>query len=98
MSDYNDDLLNKIYNKVERIDDKIASMDNTMTKQQVILDEHIKRTEILESRTDKIFDELLPLKIRKQMVDGAIKAGKIVGATLGVVSVVLGILKTLHII
>lgn len=99
MSDSND-LLNKIYDKVEKIDDKVAAIDVTTVKQQSILDEHIRRTVVLENRTDRIFEELKPLKERATLVDNGVKivigGGKLVAALSGLALTILGILKFFH--
>lgn len=89
MSDQND-LLNKIYDKVEKIDDKMAALDVTTVRQQVILDEHMRRTEILEGRTDKMFEELKPLKSHIALIDGGVK---IIAGSFAVISAILGTLR-----
>lgn len=89
MSDSND-LLIKIFDKVERIDDKVAAIDITTARQQVTLDEHIKRTEILEVRTEKIFEELKPIKLHVSMVHGSFK---IIAWVVALISAIVGILS-----
>jgi hypothetical protein len=42
--------LDRVETKIDGVVDRIGSIDNTLIKQSVILDEHIKRTEQLEGR------------------------------------------------
>lgn len=43
-------IIENILNKVDKIGDRIDSIDKTLTVQSTQLGEHIKRTEILENR------------------------------------------------
>lgn len=52
--------------KIDRIDQRMNSVDITLAKQSEILDIHVKRTNILE-------DSLKPIQRHVAMVDGAIK-------------------------
>jgi len=92
MSD-NNELLNKIFDKVEKIDDKVDAIDITTARQQIILDEHIKRTEILETRTEKIFEELKPIKLHVNMVHSSFK---MIAWVVALVSAIIGILSFFH--
>ena len=64
MSD--DKRLERIENKIDHIGEKIVSLDITSAKQQTSLDEHIRRTELLEN-------EVRPLKKHVDMVNGGLK-------------------------
>ena len=44
----------KFEKKLDAISEKLQSIDVTLAKQHVVLDEHIRRTEILENRIDPI--------------------------------------------
>lgn len=52
--------------KIDKILEKISSIDITLAEQQVILKEHIRRTELLEG-------EIRPIKAHVSRVEGAIK-------------------------
>lgn len=49
------DLLDGIHVKLDKIDDRLGSIDTTLVKQEVNLREHMRRTELLEK-------ELAPIK------------------------------------
>lgn len=54
MSRSNDDnnenkALNRLYDQLDRIESRLDTVDITLTKNTVILDEHIRRTELLEN-------------------------------------------------
>lgn len=57
-----EDKLDRIENKIDKIVDRIGSIDVTVAKQQVSLDEHIARTNILE-------DEIRPIKKHVDIVN-----------------------------
>lgn len=65
--------------KLDKISENIASIDVTLAKQSVILDEHVKRSNLLEAK-------LLPVEKHVAMVQGALKL-------LGVISIIIGLLK-----
>jgi len=73
----------KIDIKLNKIDDSLSSIDVTLAKQQVILDEHVKRTSQLEDRME-------PLETFHSGLRGIV-------ATLKVLAIVAGILEVLHI-
>lgn len=56
---------NRIEDKLDHIADRLSSIDVTLGKQSVILDEHIKRTQLLEDRVE-------PIEKRMHMVQGII--------------------------
>lgn len=60
------DQLGRIETKLDKITDKLSSLDITTAQQQVTLNDHIRRTEILEG-------EVIPLKKHVDMVSGALK-------------------------
>lgn len=84
------DLLSKIYTKVEKISDDMGDLKIISGKQQISLDEHVRRTEILENRTDVIFEELEPLKEHVIQVNTVFK---IIAGLSTIGGVILGILK-----
>jgi hypothetical protein len=76
-----DDQISRIEDKVDVIIYRISNIDITAAKQQVSLDEHIRRTAILES-------ELEPIKNHVAMVHGVLKF-------IGLVSVVVGVIESI---
>lgn len=67
------DILGKIYNKVEKISDDMGELKVTSAKQQVSLDEHVRRTDLLEKQTEILFSEIKPLKEHVIQVSGIFK-------------------------
>ena len=51
--------LNKIDSKLDKLDDRLDEQGKTLVKQQAILDEHVKRTNLLE---DKIASDVKQVK------------------------------------
>lgn len=58
MSDNND----RLYQKLDNIDQRLDNVDVTMARNTVLLDEHIKRTNLLEA-------EIKPIKRHMDMVN-----------------------------
>lgn len=52
-----DDRLNRIEDKIDKVLDKASSTDITLAKQSVILEEHIRRTAVIE-------EILIPIKTK----------------------------------
>ncbi len=67
----------RLYNTIDKLDTRLDSIDTTLIKQSVSLDEHIRRTNLLE-------DEMKPVKQHVVMVEAVFKI-------LGVVSVIASI-------
>lgn len=62
--------LNRIDGKLDKLDDRMDSMNGTLTKQQGSLDEHIKRSNLLEMKIDletKAIRDRLPEDIQKEL-------------------------------
>lgn len=72
-----DKRLDRIENKLDKIADAQSEMNSTLASQHVSLEDHIRRTNILES-------EIKPLKKRVNMVDGVLRF-------LGVIAILAGI-------
>jgi hypothetical protein len=58
--------LNKIEEKIDIITSRLSSIDSTLVKQSVILDEHVKRTTQLENR-------VRPVENHVAMISGVTK-------------------------
>lgn len=62
----NDERLGRMENKLDRIAERLSSIDGTLQAQHVSLAEHIRRTELLE-------DQIKPVERHVVMVQGALK-------------------------
>lgn len=75
-----DKRLNRIEEKLDTITDRLASIDVTLAKQSVILDEHVKRSNLLEAK-------LTPVERHVSMVSGAIKLIVLGSAIAGIIEI-----------
>jgi hypothetical protein len=51
-----------IDDKLDKLNDKLSIIDTTLVKQQTILDEHVRRTNILEERFEPVEEHVNSLK------------------------------------
>lgn len=79
-----DEFMDRVLDKLDRLDERLDSMSNTQVRQAASLDEHMRRTEILEN-------EMKPIKNHVALTSAVAKIVAAVGALL---SLALGI-KTL---
>jgi len=70
--------------RIDKIFDKLGSIDVTLAEQHVTLKEHIRRTEILENQIE-------PIKKHVNMVNGALKL-------IGLLGVVAAIIESIHLV
>lgn len=82
--DNNTKLMDIVINKLNALDENISSIDKTLARNTVSLEEHIKRTNLLEKKLE-------PVEAHVNKVNGAF-------ILIGILSTVLGILKILGII
>lgn len=87
-----DDILKDIQTKVNKISDDMTDIKITSAKQQVSLDEHVRRTELLEKGQEILFGEMVPIKAHINQMSGVLKFLGILGS---VATFVLGCLKLL---
>lgn len=80
------DPIHRVLDKLDKIDDRLSHIDKILVKQEVNLQEHMRRSDLLEHSQDKLEEAILPL-LKIHTVAWGI--AKIVSA----VAVVLGILK-----
>ena len=84
--------LDKLDTKMDKLDDRLDSSEKIAVKQEANLDEHMRRSDLLEKRQDKLRGDISPLLKIHTVIWGAGKA--VVG--LGVlISVLVGIMKLL---
>ena len=85
--------IERIEDKVDGLSERLNSIDNTLAAQHVSLNEHMRRTQLLEGAIE-------PLKIRASMVRGALEVFGAMAAVLAVLAAVVEILtylKGLHV-
>lgn len=75
--------MQKLEDKIDSIADRINNIDITLGKQSVILEEHIRRTNLLE-------EKLAPIEKHVYMVNGALKVIGFLAICLGIIE---GVLK-----
>lgn len=76
-----------ILTKVDRLDTRQDEMDRTLVRNTVSLEEHVKRTNLLEAKIEPIEAHVI------FMQNGAKWTAKIVAATSGLVGLVAGVYK-----
>ena len=71
------DLLQRVIQQLDKIDEKLDEVDKTLVKQEENLREHMRRTEILEKQHEglrlEIHDEIEPIKEHVAQVKGITK-------------------------
>lgn len=81
-----DDRLKRIENKLDKVVDDIGEIKETTAKQQVSLDYHIKRTDMLEKKLE-------PVEEHVQLVSSVFKVIGGLAIIAGIVSVIFQILS-----
>ena len=87
--------LEKLFDRQDKILDKITQIDITLAKQEVSIEHHIKRTAIAEENIELLRNDLKPIKRHVQTVDILIK---LAGGVSAFVSFSLGLLKLYEIL
>jgi hypothetical protein len=80
------DDLKRFESKLDRIDERMNSVDVTLAKQSEILDIHVKRTNMLE-------DSIKPIQRRVAMIDGAVKLLGLLGIVAAIVEAIALVVK-----
>jgi hypothetical protein len=65
--------LKKIDEKLEKINDRLGSVDVTLVRQEVNLQEHMRRTELNEIAVEKISQSIIPIYKHINMLEGVLK-------------------------
>lgn len=81
-----DDRLERIENKLDKVVDQIGEIKETTAKQQVSLDYHIKRTDLLE-------EKLEPVEKHVELISALFKIIGGLAVIAGIVSVIFQILE-----
>lgn len=83
MSDDQDEKLDRIELKIDKVSDHIAEINVTLAKQEEQLSYHIKRTNLLEEKLD-------PVENHVAMISGAFKLITLLAA---LISIIVGVAK-----
>ena len=65
--------MQELMKKIDKLDDRLDSIDKTLVKQAASLDEHIRRTNLLEDEMRGLKIEMKPVEEHVQQVKGAAK-------------------------
>jgi len=76
--------LDTVLAKIDKLDERLDSIDKTLIKQEASLDKHILRTEMAEKQLDLLSAQIVPINKHVNQMSGALKL-------LGVMSLVMGI-------
>ena len=81
----------KIIVKLDKLDERLDSVDKTLIKQESSLSEHMRRSLAAEENLQILREEFKPVQNHVSQISGAFKL-------IGLLSVVLGILKVLGVL
>jgi hypothetical protein len=87
------DTLTRIEEKLDRQSERLNSVDVTLAKQAVSLNEHMRRTELLETGLAQVHSQIRPLEVARHEMTGA---NKLFLFVLGAIPVAIEILHLLH--
>lgn len=73
-----DNRLERIEQKVDKIDETLQTVNIVLAKQHVVLEEHVRRTNLLEQ-------ELKPVKLHVDRVEGVVKFLGLVGVLAAII-------------
>lgn len=83
-----DKKLDAIISKIDKLDERLDSVDKTLIKQECNLELHMERTEQNEKMIETIVAELKPVKTNMHYMHGALKALGVLSLLLGIVALV----------
>ena len=75
----------KLEEKLDKIDGRLSSIDVTLAKQEVNLQEHMRRTQLNEQAIEKITENLVPINKHVGHVEGAFKVLGMIATAAGVI-------------
>lgn len=73
----NDDFMKRILDKLDTVDEKVDRIDSTLKVQQVILDEHTRRSTTLE-------EEFKPIRASVLQIQGVLKFITVLGTLIAI--------------
>lgn len=85
-----DDIDKILLAKIEKIDEKVDSVDKTLVRNTVSLEEHVKRSTQLEKRQETLEEAVKPILKAYQIAWGVLK---ILGAVLAFLATVVAVFK-----
>lgn len=85
--------IEKLEQKVDKILDKIASIDVTLVGQHMQLKEHLRRSQLNEENIELLREQFKPVEVHVSQVAGALKFLGIISILVGVAA---GIIKILE--
>ena len=68
--------LSRMDSKLDKLDDRMDGMSSTLVKQQSSLDEHIRRTNLLEIKIDqetRVLRDVIPEAVQKELAADKVK-------------------------
>lgn len=78
------DWMLRLETKMDKVVDRIGSIDVTIAKQQVSIDEHVRRCNLLEEGAKEMAKRMAPLERRKIMVDAALRSVGLLATIAGI--------------
>lgn len=81
------DNFNRLENKVDKIQDSIASIDKTLAVNTESLLVHIRRTNLLEKRLERFESDMKPVEQHVERVNGIIKFLLFIAAISGLAAI-----------
>jgi hypothetical protein len=77
-----DDKFQRLENKLDTLSDKLVDIDKTLVRNTVSLEDHVRRTNLLE-------EKLAPVERHVAMIQGIVKFIALMGVLLGIAKAVL---------
>jgi LPS O-antigen subunit length determinant protein (WzzB/FepE family) len=79
------DILSKLEAKLDKLDERLDAIEKEQIKNNVLLDEHMRRTEIAEQNIEMIRKDMKPLTSHVSMVKGVGKFIALLGTIVGII-------------
>ena len=74
----------RVLNKLDKIEERLGSIDKTLVKQEENLAEHMRRTELLETKMEPVEDHVKNVNFLFKIMAGVVA---IVGAIAGIIKI-----------
>ena len=88
--------LERIEDKIDKVVEHISSIDITLAKQSVVLDEHIRRTNILEKKIEPIEEHVSSMRTALKTAKFFLKLLAVLGASGGLGHTILHYLMKIY--
>jgi len=85
----------RIFEKLEQLDQKVGNIETTIAKQEVQLENHIYRTELAEENIALLRDQIKPLETSNIQLHGIIKFFSAIGF---LITMICTIVKIIHLV